>query len=137
MKVFYDSSAFVKKFVEEEGSDKVDEFCQKATDIGLSVICLPEMFSALNRKLRENNLALEDYQIIKNQVFDDIEDIHIINLAPTVIQGAINALEQNSLRSLDALHIACAIVWEADLFVSSDKRQILAAENFGLQVEYI
>jgi predicted nucleic acid-binding protein len=35
---------------------------------------------------------------------------------------------------MDALHIGCALEWEAELFVSSDKRQILAAKKAGLKV---
>jgi predicted nucleic acid-binding protein len=46
-------------------------------------------------------------------------------------------LEENVLRSLDAIHIACALEWQSELFVSSDERQVTAAIKFGLQVEFI
>jgi len=71
MRIFCDSSSFVKKFIQETGSDEADEYCLKATSIGLSIICLPEMLSALNRKIRENNLTKENYRVIKNQILDD------------------------------------------------------------------
>jgi hypothetical protein len=35
---------------------------------------------------------------------------------------------------MDALHLACAIDWQADLFVSSDKHQVSAALKSGLRV---
>jgi len=38
---------------------------------------------------------------------------------------------------MDAIHIASAIQWNADLFVSSDLRQIASAEEFGLRVERV
>jgi hypothetical protein len=38
---------------------------------------------------------------------------------------------------MDALHVACAIEWKADLFVTSDKRQLVAAQNAGLHSEYL
>jgi uncharacterized protein len=137
MDVFFDSSSFIKKFIAEQGSTEVDEYCQQASILGLSIICLPEMMSALNRKVREGNLSAEKYFIIKEQITADIEDIQIVNLVPEVIENTLSLLENNILRSLDALHISCAVTWNAELFISSDKRQIKAAENAGLQVHYI
>lgn len=110
MKVFFDSSSYIKKFINEKGSHDVDEYCQKASSLGLSVICLPEMMSALNRKIREGHLSEQNYKVIKSQLVDDIEDIDIINLSSEVIDNTIILLENNHLRSLDALHVACAIV---------------------------
>ncbi len=41
---------------------------------------------------------------------------------------------ETGVRTLDALHIACAIQMEAREFVSSDRRQIALAELTGLEV---
>jgi len=57
MKTFLDSSAFAKRFVDETGSDKVEETCAQASELGLSVICVPEIISALNRRRRERSLC--------------------------------------------------------------------------------
>jgi len=46
-------------------------------------------------------------------------------------------LENSSLRAMDALHVACALEWNADLFLTSDKRQFIAAKNVGLFAEFI
>lgn len=137
MDIFFDSSSYIKKFIQEQGSAEVDNYCQQASILGLSIICLPEMMSALNRKVREGNLSEENYSNVKEQIIEDIEDIQIINLVPEVVEGSISLLENNKLRSLDALHLSCALTWNAELFISSDKRQIQAAENSGLEVLYI
>jgi len=137
MNVFFDSSSYIKKFIQEEGSTQVDNYCQKALMLGLSVICLPEMMSALNRKVREGNISEESYCNVKQQIIEDIKDIQIINLVPEVVEKSISLLENNTLRSLDALRLACALTWNADIFISSDKRQIRAAKNSGLEVQYI
>ncbi|MFK5986947.1 MAG: type II toxin-antitoxin system VapC family toxin [Pseudomonadota bacterium] len=137
MKIFFDSSAFIKKFIQEQGSAEVDDYCQQASELGLSIICLPEMMSALNRKVREKNLSTENYLKLKEQIAEDMKDIQIINLTPDVIESSITFLEDNMLRSLDAIHLSCAKIWDAELFISSDKRQVLAAENSGLHVQYI
>ncbi|MBU0500343.1 MAG: type II toxin-antitoxin system VapC family toxin [Gammaproteobacteria bacterium] len=137
MNVFFDSSSYIKKFIEEHGSAEVDDYCQQASTLGLSIICLPEMLSALNRKVREGYLSAGDYHGVKRQIMEDIEDIQIINLVPEVIECSVSLLENNKLRSLDALHISCALTWNAEIFISSDKLQIQAAENSGLEVIYI
>ena len=137
MKIFFDSSAFIKKFIQEQGSAEVDDYCQQASELGLSIVCLPEMMSALNRKVRERNLSADNYLKLKEQIVEDMKDIQIINLTPEVIESSVIFLEENMLRSLDAIHLSCAKIWDAELFISSDKRQVLAAENSGLQVKYL
>lgn len=39
------------------------------------------------------------------------------------------------VRALDALHVAAALAWSAELFVSADERQCRAASEAGMAVE--
>jgi uncharacterized protein len=55
VRVYLDSFSFAKRFVEESGSDQVEENCAMATELGLSVLCVPETVSALSRRRREGN----------------------------------------------------------------------------------
>ena len=137
MKVYFDTSSFVKRFVDEVGSKQVDDVIQKASEIGLSIICFPELMSALNRKLRSELITKEIYLDLKSEIMEDIKDADIINLTPEVINKTTELLENNFLRSLDAMHLACALEWKAELFVSSDERQVAAAINSGLNVAFI
>ena len=137
MRVFFDSSSFAKRFIDEAGSKDVEEICQNASSLGLSILCFPEIISALNRKVRENSLDNSSYLKIKSLLLEDLRDIQIIQLLPEVIGKSVLLLESNSLRSLDALYVACAIEWQSDLFVSSDKKQIHAAQRAGLSSRYI
>ena len=137
MRVFFDTSSFVKRFVDEVGSDEVDQVTENASEIGLSIICFTEVISALNRKLRKEVISNETYQELKGNILEDIQDADIINLTPSVLERTTELLESNVLRSLDAIHIACALEWEADLFVSSDERQVDAAINSGLKVKLV
>lgn len=134
MKVFFDTSAFVKRYVNEVGSKEVAEICGQADELALSLICLPEMISALNRLIREGKLDKTVYQQTKHLIENDLKDIEICDLSQAVIVCAIECLEKYTLRSLDAFHVACAINVQADMFVSSDKRQIEAAKKEGLKV---
>ena len=137
MKTFFDSSALAKRYVNEAGSQEVDALCQRTDELGVAIILAPEIVSALTRRLREGVLTEEEYQIAKMQLFTDIGDAAVINLTPAVLAFAIKLLEQNTLRAMDSLHVACAVAWRADLFVSSDQRQLFAAANAGLKTHRV
>jgi predicted nucleic acid-binding protein len=137
MKTFLDSSAFAKRFVDEAGSDKVEDTCAQASELGLSVICVPEIISALNRLRRERSLTATQYAEAKQRLLDDVRDADIINLAVSVVGSSIGVLEKSPVRAMDALHIACALEWGAQLFVSSDRKQLTAARRAGLKTHAV
>ncbi len=135
MKTFFDSSAFAKRYVEEPGSQVVDSLCQEATEVALSVLCIPEIISALNRRVRERLLTEREYREVKQYLSQDIRDAVIVNLVPQVVSTCTKILETHPVRAADALQIACALEWGTELFVSADKRQISAAKKSGLHTK--
>ena len=137
MLVFFDTSAFVKRYINESGTEKVLEWCDKATEIGLSGIVLPEIISAFCRLRREERITGVQYQQLKSSLMADIEDAALCDLAPAVLAQSILSLENNVLRGMDAIHVGSAVVLKADVFVSSDKRQCEAAVCAGLRVELV
>jgi predicted nucleic acid-binding protein len=137
VKTFFDSSSLAKRYIDEQGSEAVGDLCMGASELGISVICVPEIISALNRRLREGSILPGDYTAAKQYLSDDVRDAMVINLTSPVVSACIAILESNPIRAMDALHVACALEWKAELFVSSDIRQILAAKKVGLQVEQI
>lgn len=137
MKLALDSSAFAKRYVQEVGSSKLDRILEGASELAFCVILVPEIISGLNRRLRERMLTVADYRAVKKQLMDDVRDATVLQITPSVISRAVKLLESNVLRSLDALHVACALEWQADLFVTSDRRQFTAATNTGLHAEYL
>lgn len=135
LNVFLDSSALAKRYVEEKGSDRVDAILSAAAALGVSVIGLPEVVSSLCRRRRERRLSKDQYVDAKRSLFFDLEDASVIELTDQVIARSVELLERWPLRSADALHIACAAEWSAQLFVSADGRQCRAARAYGLRVE--
>ncbi len=135
MKAFFDSSAFAKRFVDEAGSEIAEALCAEADALGLSVICVPEIVSALNRLMRERKLTTSQYRQAKQRLLDDVRDADIVQLTAPVVGTAIRILETSPIRAMDALHIACALEWGADVFVSADKRQMAAAKQTGIKTK--
>jgi len=135
LNVFLDSSALAKRYVWEPGSQKVEEILAAASSLGIAVICLSEVVSALCRLRRERELSQQQYAKAKHALFRDVEDASVIHFTDQVVARAVELLERWPLRSSDALHVACATEWAADLFVSADERQGQAARGYGLRVE--
>ncbi len=134
MRVFFDTSAFVKRYIAENGTDTVLDWCQRATEIGLSAIAVPELISAFCRLQRENKITNQQYQQLKKALLSDVEDIAIGDLTPLVLSQTVISLENNVLRAMDAIHIGSAMALECDVFISADQRQLVAAEQAGLNV---
>ena len=98
---------------------------------------MPEVVSALNRRRRERFITADQYDSAKRSLLEDVRDADIVDLTASVVASSVNILEASPIRTLDALHIACAVEWQADLFVSSDKQQLSAAERAGLKTEIV
>jgi len=135
--VFFDSSAFVKRYVSENGTEAVLNWCDQATEIGLSAITLPEIVSAFCRLRRVGKIDDTQYRQMKTLLLADIEDAAICDLTPAVLAQSITSLEANVLRGMDAIHIGSAVALQANVFISSDKRQRDAAARAGLRVEAV
>ncbi len=137
MKTFFDSSAFVKRYIEETGSQDVEALYMAATELAVSVVCIPEVISALNRRVRERDLSRRQYETVKDNMFEDVRDAEIVSLTPEVIATCTSILEASPVRAMDALHVACAIQWGAELFVSADERQVSAARKARLRTRLV
>lgn len=137
MKLICDSSAFAKRYVLEDGSETLAHLLQRTSQLALCTIVVPEIISGLNRRRREQILSSDDYRKIKRNLMEDVHDAIVLQITPSVIARSVGLLETNTLRAMDALHIACALEWQADLFATADRRQLNAAQNAGLFTEYI
>jgi predicted nucleic acid-binding protein len=137
MNIFFDSSAWAKRYIAEKGSDEIESICLKAENVTLSILCIPEIISAFTRLKREGKVTLNQYKQLQKSLYKDIEDVRLINISLEIISYAVNLIKQYPLRTLDALHIACAKFGKVDLFITSDYRQSEAAKGIDLQVELI
>ncbi len=132
MRAFFDSSAFAKGYVEEPGSEAVERELADATTVAVSVTLVPEVISAFCRLRRAGTWSPADYGRMKVFLLEDIAHVDVVQLHPDVVGLAVGLLERNDLRAADAVHVAAALAWRADRFVSADRRQLNAAEAEGL-----
>lgn len=134
MNLFADSSAFAKRYIADEKSEDLEELLQSASNLALSILCLPEIVSTLCRRRRERFLTTRQYEAAKAALGNDLKDATIIAVVDEVLLRSIVLLESFPLRASGAIHISSAMLWQADLFVSADERQCVAAKASGLKV---
>jgi predicted nucleic acid-binding protein len=132
--LFADSSALAKRYIADEKSDDFDELLKRATGLSVSVLCVPEIVSALCRRRRERTLTSTQYAAARRALELDLSDAAVIQITDEVVLGCVRLLETNPLRSSDAIQIASALAWHSDTFVSADARQCAAARTSGLSV---
>ena len=137
MNLFADSSALAKRYIADEKSGDFDELLQRASGLSVSVLCIPEIISALCRRRRERTLTPTQYAAVKSALESDLADVAVIQITDEVLIGCVRLLETHSLRSSDAIQIASALAWHSDTFVSADARQCAAAKSSGLSVIHL
>ncbi len=134
MRIFIDTSALAKHFFQEEGTEEVQRVFSQATGVYVSVLSLPETFSTLARKKREKKITTDQYFEIKQAIIKDFRDFNICELSPLIISKTIFLLEKYVIRTLDAMQVASALEIHPEIFVSSDNRQLKAAQGMNLKI---
>ena len=65
--IYLDTSALIKRFVNEKGSLLVRSLVQRDRAVATAKIAYAEMFAGLTRKLRERNLSKAQYTLVCRQ----------------------------------------------------------------------
>jgi predicted nucleic acid-binding protein len=146
--IFYaDSSALVKRYVNEAGSARVQAACHPANDniIAIAIIGLVEIAAALGMKVRQNLLLspVRDRLLMDLQK-DGRDQYWLIDIDQDLVLEAILLTQRHKLRGYDAAHLASALFLtralaregiEAPTLLSSDLELIQAAQAEGLPTE--
>lgn len=130
--LFVDTSALVKRYVEEEGTDLVLE--RMAADPGwvVSAVARAELEITLCRLGFER----DDRAAVWRRVRDDWERCHVVPLDPACLERAGEVGCRFDVRTLDALHLAAADRLPRPLvLLTFDRRQADAARAMELVVE--
>ena len=144
---FFDSSALVKRYVEEPGTGWIVDICsaEAGNTLYTARISGAEIAAALCRKVREGTLAAPDLQIALNQFKADFRRRYqIVEITEQIVDSAMILVERHALRGYDGVQLAAALelhTVRSSLtlspihFVCADERLNQAAEREGLLVE--
>lgn len=130
MILFFDTSALIKRYISERGSDKVDELFDRATQIFVSAITKTESHSTLRRLRSENYLSRKEYNAIKTNIEEDFQYFVVIPFIYEIESSAITLIEQHQLKSLDSIQLSTALYCKSiiDHLVAADTRLLKSAK---------
>ena len=94
MNIYFDSSAWTKRYILEQGTEEVESICFRAEKITLSILCVPEVVSAFTRLKREGRITPEQYNRLQKSLYEDIVDVKLINISMEAINQAVNMIQK-------------------------------------------
>ena len=131
MTTYVDSSALLKRYVSEPDSEFAISLIDADEVLATSWLTVVEVRRALSQLLHGNELT-SALQV----VHDDIERIAMVLPDAITWQSAADIAAALSVRSLDAVHLACAqrLRIPSLRFVTFDVRQAVAGRALGFAV---
>jgi len=143
---FFDSSALVKRYIQEAGSAWVPRLCQQEQpqDLYIARIAGVEVISAIARRGRAGDLSSQELASALNRFRQDfVTTYEIIDINLAILARAMDLAQNRFLRGYDAVQLAVA--WglhtvrqmmglPALTLVSADNDLNAAATDEGLTV---
>jgi predicted nucleic acid-binding protein len=139
MNLYADTSALVKKYVQEAGSEQVIAFFDQHPLIGTAVLTQAEVASALSKAMRSGWVD-ESAILTAWQDFLAHWPAYIrLPVTAGIVEHAAAIAQQHGLRAYGAIHLASALAWEdvtgdEVIFVCYNQNLAKAAGQEGLQV---
>ncbi len=135
---YFDTSALIKRFVDESGSKRVAAVLAREPVVATSKVAYAEVHAGLARKLREKALATAAYRTISRTFDTDWRAYVRVDLADPLLLIVRDLVRRHPLRGFDAIHLASAMRLQQQLgeemrMVASDDRLLAAAEEEGLR----
>jgi len=133
---FLDSTAFVKLFVQEEGTDSIIRLME-ATEDNRKLISAGtplEVYAALKRRERIGGISAQDSEAARTILRVEAARMVQQPLNPAVLEAARQLLDRHELRATESLQLGAAVVAREMfqgmeiVFVSADQRLLEAAK---------
>jgi predicted nucleic acid-binding protein len=132
-RIYCDSSVLLKRYREEPDSETCSRELERMTLGGdfllSSKLALVEVTRGIDRNLPPE-AAQED---LDEAVAKVLEDVDLIAIDDFTLEVA-GEIPGRHLGTLDAIHVATALIMRADLVVTRDQRMIEACTEVGLAV---
>ncbi len=139
MMLYIDSSALVKKYVQEPGSDSASKLLAQSGMTVTSKLAYPEILAGLNRKRRERGITEKDYRDALSDFESDWLALLIIEFQNELLPLIKQLTTKYALKGADSVHLASAL-WiqkaakDKVSFVASDIQLLRAAKMEKLEI---
>jgi len=131
---YFDSSAFVKLFVDEPGSGEAEATWDTADRRLSTRLLYVEARAALGAAVRERRVPARALDEMRAQLELFWNALDPIEADASLVSRAGDLAEEHSLRGYDAIHLASAeaVADDETWFVAADRNLLEAAQNHGL-----
>ncbi|MGH7840617.1 MAG: type II toxin-antitoxin system VapC family toxin [Candidatus Binataceae bacterium] len=108
MILYLDTSALVKLYADEAGSEMVRRAVVRAQLVATSFVTYAETRSALARKRREGGISAAGLKRLKREFERDWARLQRLPIDEATVRKAGELAEEHALRAFDAIHLATA-----------------------------
>lgn len=138
---YFDTSVLVKRYVKEEGSTAARQLLQRYRFLSSAIVPV-EVLSALSRRRMAGELTQRDFLAIRSRLHKDRSYWELVEVGAIVLSQAEELVQTVGLRTLDALHVASALAFQAASgltipFITADIRQREAGERLALNLVWV
>jgi predicted nucleic acid-binding protein len=137
--IYLDTSALIKRYVHEIGSEALMASWSMFDITGSAIIVYTEMGAALSKAVRLGWQSESDAQAAWQMFQQDWAQLTLIRIDLAVIYRSGDLAWQYGLRGYDALHLAAALIWQDGMgqkitFATYDKQLWEAAQSTSLEI---
>jgi predicted nucleic acid-binding protein len=140
--IYFDTSALIKRYLAERGSDAVQARFDRAQRAGervfASALTYAEILTALGRKLQSGDLSTDKYeQQADGFTYDWIMALSVLEVDTRTMSSLRSMTARFSVKSADAVHLSAAL-WLRDMsllvpdFAAGDKALEFAVADQSL-----
>ena len=139
MILYLDTSAFVKRYVREAGTDEVITLVENSVSVGTTSLTRVEMAAALEKTVRQGWIKRKSAWQAWQDFLGHWSSFSRLNISSGVIERASTLAWEYSLRGYDAMHLASALLWQETLdtqitMATFDRDLWQASKKTGLAV---
>jgi len=136
--LFFDTSALVKRYYAESGTERVDELIESDAATAISSLAVIETVSAFRRKHNRDEISKAEMNALLSAFFTEaLDDFLVLPLEESLVQFSFELVVEDDLRTLDSLQLSAALSLdtgdEQPVFVCADSDLVSVAERHGLE----
>lgn len=137
--IYYDSSALLKVYINEEYSDLIRQFISKHHFNYISTLSFVEIHSVFSRLVNNSQISRDELSFLKTSFNYDFKIFQQIPIDINILTRAADLSYLTNLRTLDCIHLATieflkSSYEEEPMFACFDKKLIEGAIYLGIKI---
>ena len=139
MILYMDTSALIKRYVREEGTEDVISIVERANGVGSVILTQVEMAAALVKSVRQGWVQQETASQAWQDFLVHWRSFARLSISVATLERASGLAWEYGLRGYDAMHFASALAWQEAIdtpvtLATYDRELWTAAQKAGMEI---